>query len=117
MILIYTNIVCFRPQNLVNKMDADKLRMKSSLEDKLRKRREEKLRSKQRDLEDRSEDDQREFAEKQRNAKDRAVADEVIFFKCILLLLFMHKPGSLNYTLFISTVFFQYFIIISIMYA
>ena len=58
-------------------MDADKLRMKSSLEDKLRKRREEKLRSKQRDLEDRSEDDQRVFAEKQRNAKDRAVADEV----------------------------------------
>ncbi len=58
-------------------MDADKLRMKSSLEDKLRKRREEKLLSKQRDLEGRSEDDQREFAEKQRNAKDRAIADEV----------------------------------------
>ena len=58
-------------------MDADKLRMRSSLEDKLKKRREEKLRAKQRDLQERVEDDKREFAEKQRNAKDRAVADEV----------------------------------------
>ena len=58
-------------------MDADKLRMRSSLEDKLKKRREEKLRAKQRDLQERVEDDTREFAEKQRNAKDRAVADEV----------------------------------------
>ena len=64
-------------QNLINKMDADKLRMKSSLEDKLKKRKEEKLHSKQRDLQERMEDDTREFAEKQRNAKDRAVADEV----------------------------------------
>lgn len=64
-------------QNLINKMDADKLRMQSNLQDRLRKRREEKLVCKQRDMEEEAGDAKREMAERQRAESDRQKADEV----------------------------------------
>ena len=64
-------------QNLVNKMDADKLRMQSNLQDRLKKRREEKLKAKEDKLHDKVEDSKKELSEKQRSAKEDLMAEEV----------------------------------------
>lgn len=64
-------------QTLVNKMDADKMRMQSSLQDRLKKRREEKMKHKQSQLIKVHEESKREMAEKQRSESDRFKADEV----------------------------------------
>lgn len=64
-------------QNLINKMDADKLRMQSNLQERLRKRREEKLLCKQRDMQEETGEAKRELAERQRTESERQKADEV----------------------------------------
>ena len=58
-------------QNLMNKIDADKMRMQSNLQERLKKRREEKLKAKESDVNDKLEESKRDFAEKQRSEMER----------------------------------------------
>ena len=67
-------------QNLVNKIDADKLRMQSNLQERLKKRREEKLKSKENKLHDKVEESKKELSEKQRSAREDRKANEVRWF-------------------------------------
>ena len=76
-------------QTLVNKMDADKLRMQSSLQERLKKRREEKLKQKTLSVNNNAEESKRELAEKQRSETERLKADEVIW-KFTLLFAMKH---------------------------
>ena len=64
-------------QTLINKMDADKLRMQSNLQERLKKRREEKLKSKENKLHDTVEESKKELSEKQRSAREDRKAEEV----------------------------------------
>ena len=64
-------------QNIINKMDADKLRMQSNLQERLKKRREEKLKTKESKLHDKVEESKKELSEKQRSAREDRNADEV----------------------------------------
>ena len=65
-------------QNLVNKMDADKLRMQSNLQERLAKRRQEKLKEKEREMDGNKEEKRREQAENQKSQMERLKADEVL---------------------------------------
>ena len=64
-------------QNLANKIEADKLRMQSNLQERLRKRREDKLKGKQTAVTAQVEESKKELAEKQRSEMERLKADEV----------------------------------------
>ena len=64
-------------QTLINKMDADKLRMQSNLQERLKKRREEKLKSKENKLHDTVEESKKELSEKQRSEREDRKAEEV----------------------------------------
>ena len=64
-------------QNILNRMAADKIRMQSTLEEKLRKRREDKLRIKQNELVNNAEDAKRELEHQQQSQLQRMKADEV----------------------------------------
>ena len=64
-------------QNILNRMAADKIRMQSTLQEKLRKRREEKLRTKQNELVNNAEDAKRELEHHQHSQLQRMKADEV----------------------------------------
>ena len=64
-------------QTLVNKMDTDKLRMQSNLQERLRRRREDKMADKEREVYEQLEDSKREMAEKQRAETEKLMADEV----------------------------------------
>ena len=64
-------------QNLMNKIDADKMRMQSNLLERLKRRRKEKLKAKEADVSDKLEESKRDFAEKQRGEMERIKADEV----------------------------------------
>ena len=64
-------------QNLMNKIDTDKMRMQSNLQERLKKRREEKLKAKEADVNDKLEESKKDFAEKQRTEMERVKADEV----------------------------------------
>ena len=67
-------------QSLVNKIDADKLRMQSNLQERLMKRREEKLKSKENKLHDKIEESKKELSEKQQSAREDRKAEEVSRF-------------------------------------
>ncbi|XP_077985306.1 uncharacterized protein LOC144439946 [Glandiceps talaboti] len=62
---------------LTNKMDADRLRMQSSLQERLRKRREEKQKAKHRNLEDDMADRLEVHKEKQQFEEERLKAEEI----------------------------------------
>ena len=62
---------------LMNKMDADRMRMQSSLEERLAKKREEKRKAKMKELQGNMEEDKREFMEVQQAQQDRAQEEEV----------------------------------------
>ena len=64
-------------QNVVNKMDADRLRMRSGLAEKLRRRREAKTADRRRHLADGADGARRELAERQRDERERWRTDEV----------------------------------------
>lgn len=66
---------------LMNKMDADRMRMQSSLEERLKKRREAKRQAKVAELTTRNEEEKKEFEEKVQSERDRAQAEEVIALK------------------------------------
>ena len=71
-------------QNLVTKLEADRLRMQSNLQERLKKRREEKLKTKQTAVKQEVHESRRELAEKQRSETERLKADEVsvMFIDC-----------------------------------
>ena len=64
-------------QTLVNKMEADKLRMQSNLQERLKRRREEKLKNKEAQIKEDLQEQKVEMAEKQKSAQERLNADEV----------------------------------------
>ena len=66
---------------LMNKMDADRMRMQSSLEERLKKKREAKRQSKVDELKNRNEEEKRDFEEKVQSERDRVQAEEVIALK------------------------------------
>lgn len=66
---------------LMNKMDADRMRMQSSLEERLKKKREAKRQNKVDELKNRNEEEKREFEEKVQSERDRVQAEEVIALK------------------------------------
>lgn len=66
---------------LMNKMDADRMRMQSSLEERLKKRREAKRKAKVDELTNQNEEEKREFEEKIQSERDRAQAEEVMALK------------------------------------
>ena len=66
---------------LMNKMDADRMRMQSSLEERLKKRRDAKRQNKVDELKTRNEEEKREFEEKVQSERDRVQAEEVIALK------------------------------------
>ena len=63
--------------NLLNKLDADKLRMQSTLSDRLKQKRENKLRQKQKQVTSHVEDAKRQLAENQKAQNSQLKADEV----------------------------------------
>ena len=65
-------------QALINKMDADKLRMQTNLQDRLKRRREDKLKDKSQDLKQQESERRRELDQKQRNAVDQSKSHEVL---------------------------------------
>ena len=67
-------------QNLLNKMAADKLRQQSMLQERLKKKKEEKLRAKQDELINNADDAKRELDVRQQSKLQRMKADEVQFF-------------------------------------
>ena len=67
-------------QNLLNKMAADKLRQQSMLQERLKKKKEEKLRAKQDELINNADDAKRELDVSQQSKLQRMKADEVQFF-------------------------------------
>ncbi len=66
---------------LMSKMDADRMRMQSSLEERLRKKREDKMKAKMRDLEEKSEENKRDFTEQLESESERIKADETLILK------------------------------------
>ena len=66
---------------LMNKMDADRMRMQSSLEERLRKKREERMKSKVKELETHSEESRREFTEKLESESEKIKTDETLILK------------------------------------
>lgn len=66
---------------LMNKMDADRMRMQSSLEERLRKKREERMRAKTKELETQSEETRREFTEKLESESEKIRNDETLMLK------------------------------------
>ena len=65
-------------QNLLNKMAADKLRQQSMLQERLKKKKEEKLRAKQDELISNADDAKRELDVRQQSKLQRMKADEVL---------------------------------------
>ena len=66
---------------LMNKMDADRMRMQSSLEERLRKKREERMKSKVKELESESEENKRELTEKLESESEKIKTDETLILK------------------------------------
>ena len=66
---------------IMNKMDADRLRMQSSLEDRLRKRREERKKSKLQQLQNSAEENKKEFSEKLEAESEKVKSDEKMMLK------------------------------------
>lgn len=64
-------------QNILNKMDADKMRMQSNLQERLKKKKEERLRNKQEELKENFKDQKRELEQKQKSEINRIKKDEV----------------------------------------
>ena len=85
-------------QALINKMDADKLRMQTNLQDRLKRRREDKLKDKSQDLKQQESERRRELDQKQRNAVDQSKSHEVWharhltdgFNTCLMFFLLCH---------------------------
>ena len=72
-------------QNLTNRMEADRLRMQGNLQERLRKKRAEKLSHKQGEVQDNMEENSQGLADRQRSQMDRLRADEVrIHVKCYI---------------------------------
>lgn len=65
-------------QNLVNKIDADRLRMQSTLQERLRKRKEDKLKNKQKELVKNADEARQELDLKQQSQIQRMKADEAL---------------------------------------
>lgn len=65
---------------LMNKMDADRMRMQSSLEERLKKKREQKRKAKMKEISENMEENKREFMEVQQAEQERAQAEEVCFY-------------------------------------
>lgn len=66
---------------LMNKMDADRMRMQSSLEERLKKKREAKRKNKVAELAEDMKEEKKEFEEQVQAEKDRVQAEEVIALK------------------------------------
>ena len=64
-------------QNILNKMDADKMRMQSNLQERLKKKKEERLRNKQEELKENFKEQKRELEQKQKSEINRIKKDEV----------------------------------------
>ena len=62
---------------LVNRIDADRMRMKSTLAERLARKKEDRLRQKQQELVGRAEDARDEMEQRQNNQRHRMKADEV----------------------------------------
>lgn len=69
-------------QNLVNKIDADKMRMQSTLQERLKKKKLERLLAKEKELKDNADENKREFDHKQNSQRQRMKADEVCMNIC-----------------------------------
>ncbi|WAR00886.1 hypothetical protein MAR_025258, partial [Mya arenaria] len=65
-------------QNLINKIDADKMRMQSTLQERIKKKKEDRLRQKQKDLFSNAEENRRELEQKQASQIHRMKADEAL---------------------------------------
>lgn len=73
-------------QNILNKMDADKMRMQSNLQERLKKKKEERLRNKQEELKENFKEQKRELEQKQKSEINRIKKDEVgIYWVWVLL--------------------------------
>lgn len=66
---------------LMNKMDADRMRMQSSLEERLRKKREERMKSKVKELETESEESRKELTDKLESESEKIKTDETLILK------------------------------------
>lgn len=64
-------------QNILNKMDADKMRMQSNLQERLKKKKEERLKNKQEELKENYKEQKREIEQKQKSEINRIKKDEV----------------------------------------
>lgn len=64
-------------QNILNRMAADKIRMQSTLQEKLKKKREQRLLAKQQELMNNADDAKRELEHRQQSQIQRMKADEV----------------------------------------
>lgn len=64
-------------QNILNKMDADKMRMQSNLQERLKKKKDERLKNKQEELKENYKDQKREMEQKQKSEINRIKKDEV----------------------------------------
>ncbi|KAH3741464.1 hypothetical protein DPMN_048189, partial [Dreissena polymorpha] len=65
-------------QSLVNKIDADKMRMQSTLQERLKKKKEDRLKSKQKELFENAEENRREMEHKHSSQIQRMKADEAL---------------------------------------
>ena len=66
---------------LMNKMDTDRMRMQSSLEERLKKKREERMKSKVKELESESEESRKELTEKLESESEKIKTDETLILK------------------------------------
>lgn len=66
---------------LMNKMDADRMRMQSQLENRLKKKREERRHSKLKELERKSDENKEEFKEQLENEQDKLKNDATMILK------------------------------------
>lgn len=64
-------------QSLLNKMEADRLRMNTSLQERIKKRKEEKLKKKEQEVKDNLREEKRDLESRQRSERDRLKTDEV----------------------------------------
>lgn len=64
-------------QNILNKMDADKMRMQSNLQERLKKKKDERLKNKQEELKENYKEQKKEMEQKQKSEINRIKKDEV----------------------------------------
>lgn len=81
-------------QNILNKMDADKMRMQSNLQERLKKKKDERLKNKQEELKENYKDQKREMEQKQKSEINRIKKDEV--GGCILVKMMISHLETLS---------------------